>query len=164
MQDNATRWHFNRHEKIALAIGLALVLTFGAYVERKTALRRRPNTDLSVFTRAAWAVRHGENLYNVTESHGWHYGYPPAIAILFTPLAIAPPKSLPPLGPGEKRTEANTPWGYQVSHANSVYGLHQENFPFFCIVALWFAISVALTCLSAHLLACALKEHKWAQG
>jgi len=49
-----------------------------------------PMTDLGVFTTAAWAVRNGDNLYEVKDWHGWHYHYPPTWAILMAPLANPP--------------------------------------------------------------------------
>src|SRR5580693_9484107 len=80
-------WRFSRKEWIGLALGLFALLAFGANVEQRTALRRTPMTDLGVFACAAGAVRSGQNIYAVTDWHGWHYQYPPALAIVFTPLA-----------------------------------------------------------------------------
>ena len=49
-------------------------------------------SDLTVFLRAGWAVRSGENIYEVSdERNGWYYVYPPSFAILMAPLAEAPP-------------------------------------------------------------------------
>ncbi|MDQ2867105.1 MAG: DUF2029 domain-containing protein [Verrucomicrobiota bacterium] len=146
-------------------MALVLVIAFGALVERRTALRRQPGyTDLTVFARAAWAVRHGDSPYNVSDANGWHYQYPPTFAILFVPLADAPLVSLPALPAGEKRIAANTPWGYDIASHEQFYGLHRDNFRFFCIVGIWYCISVALTFLSVHLLACALEKKSFAQS
>ena len=100
-------------ERINLSVALIVVLLFGAALEERTALRRTPMTDLGVPACAGWEVMHGTNLYTFCEWHGWHYGYPPALAILFTPLACPACRPPPgaPLAPGELRTEANTPWG-----------------------------------------------------
>jgi len=150
-------WHFNGRERIWLATGLFALLAFGANLEQRTALRRTPMTDLGVFSCAAGAVRNGQDLYAITDWHGWHYQYPPALAILFTPLALAVPVSPPVLPAGVERTAANTPWGYGIAGHHRFYGLHAENARFFGIVAVWYVISVALIFFSTHALACALE-------
>ena len=112
MSGGSHQWRFERSEKIALTIVVASVFIFGLHIERRTALRRTLCfTDLGVYTRAAWAVCSGENLYTVSDSNGLHYNYPPAFAILFTPLAH-PPWTL---APEEERTDAATPWGHDVA-------------------------------------------------
>src|SRR5262245_9158238 len=73
---------------IAIAI---LVLAFGARVVQASAFFEPRRTDFEVYARAGWAVRSDEDLYTVTDSHGWHYCYPPLFAILMTPLADPPP-------------------------------------------------------------------------
>jgi hypothetical protein len=151
--------HFHLRERVWLGVGLLALLAFGANLEQRTALRRAPMTDLGVFACAAGAVLSGEDIYAVTDWHGWHYQYPPALAILFVPLALPAPADLPILGPGEVRTEANTPWGYGIPGHRHFYGLHGENARFFWIVAVWYALSVALIVLAAHALACALERH-----
>src|SRR5262249_25022464 len=40
--------------------------------------------------RAAWSVRTGNDLYDVTDDNLWHYNYPPLYAILMAPLADPP--------------------------------------------------------------------------
>jgi len=162
MPENKRCWSFSRRERIWLAVGLCLLIGFGAYVERRTALRRIPMTDLGVFAVASGAVWSGQNLYTVTDWRGWHYQYPPALAILFLPLAEPVPK-LPVLKPGELYTETNTPWGYELSghpgygHGSYYYGLHEQNVRFFWIVGTWFLLSVMFAFVSAHALACALE-------
>jgi hypothetical protein len=118
-------------------------------------------TDLGVFACAAGAVRSGENLYTVTDWHGWHYQYPPAFAILFTPLALPVPPGPPILAPGVARTESNTPWGYDIPKHGHFYGWHADNGRFVLIVAVWYVFSVALIFVSTHLLACALEHHSF---
>ena len=131
-------------------------MAFGCYLERRTALRTAPMTDLGVFANAAWAVRTGGNLYGTTDCHGWHYQYPPLLAIVFVPLGDPPPPPLPPLAPGEVRTPANTPWGYPVE-GSQFFGLHRENARYFIVTAVWYLLSVAGICFAAHALASALE-------
>ena len=154
-------WRFSRAEKIGLSLGLVAVLAFGINLEQRTALRRTPMTDLGVFACAAWAVRSGDNPYAISDWHGWHYQYPLTLAILFTPLAHPVPTPPPALAPGERRTEANTPWGYPIDGHRHYVGLNTENTRFFWIVAIWYLISVLLFPLSAHLLACTLEKQSW---
>ena len=148
MSENKRRWNFSRRERIWLAVGICLLIGFGACMERRTALRRIPMTDLGVFAVASEAVWSGQNPYMVTDWHGWHYQYPPTLAILFLPLAEPVPKGLPVLKPGELYTETNTPWGYEISghpgygHGSYYYGLHDQNRRFFWIVGAWFLLSV----------------------
>jgi hypothetical protein len=150
-------WCFSRRERLWLAVALCGILAFGANLEKRTALRRVPMTDLGVFACAAWAGRSGDNLYTVCDWHGWHYQYPPTLAILFAPLGHPVPSGQPNLPPGVERTEFNTPWGYGIDSHRNFYGLHEQNARFFCIVAVWYFISIMLTCLSAHVLGCALE-------
>ena len=156
--DSLRGWRFSRKESASLVVGLIAFIAFGANVEQRTALRRTPMTDLGVFACAAGAVRSGENLYAITDWHGWHYQYPPALAILFTPLALPVPTAPPVLAAGVLRTESNTPWGYDIASHRRFYGLHAENARFFWIVAVWYIFSVALIFFSAHALACALER------
>jgi hypothetical protein len=72
---------------------LALLVAFGAElvnVQIRSTRLSRPMTDLGVYTTAAWAVRAGVDPYDVTDQNGWHYVYPPLLAILMAPLATAP--------------------------------------------------------------------------
>jgi hypothetical protein len=151
-------WRFRRIERVWLTVGLLALLLFGANVEQRTALRRTPMTDLGVFACAAGAVESGDNLYTITDWHGWHYQYPPALAILFTPLALPVPVAPVAIAAGAVRTAANTPWGYDIASHPHFFGLHAENARFFCIAAAWYLISVALIFLSTHALACALEK------
>lgn len=149
-------WHWSRGERRWLILALCVVVAFGCYLERRTALRTAPMTDLGVFANAAWAVRTGGDIYRTTDCHGWHYQYPPLLAIAFVPLADSPPPPLPPLAPGEARTRANTPWGYPTE-GPQFFGLHRENARFFIVTAVWYLVSVLCICFSAHALGCALE-------
>jgi hypothetical protein len=157
ISDKKRHWSFNRRERIWLTVGVCLIIAFGANLEHRTALRRVPMTDLGCFACASEAVWSGQNIYTISDWHGWHYGYPPMLAILFLPLAEPVPIAPPALQPGEQRTESNTPWGYEVDGGHYYYGLHEQNARFFFIVAAWYFFSVALIFLSAHVLACALE-------
>lgn len=153
-------WQFSRRERWALVLAATVILAFGALLEKRTALRRVPMTDLGVFACAAWALEKGENFYAATDWHGWHYQYPPMLAILFRPLAHPPPTP-PPVADPSLRTVDNTPWGYGVASRQKFYGLHADNRRFFFIVAVWYALSAVMAILSAHLLACALRATSW---
>ncbi|HTB83626.1 MAG TPA: glycosyltransferase family 87 protein [Candidatus Sulfotelmatobacter sp.] len=160
MNSTATWWRFTRTEKIWIAVALAAFLAFGFLLEKRTALRHEPMTDIGVFCIASGAIWSGLNPYNIPDWHGWHYQYPPALAILFFPFIEPVPPELPVLAPGEKRTAANTPYGFHVS-GGSYYGLHQDNLHFFITVAVWYLLSTLGILLSAHLLGCALEQKDW---
>jgi hypothetical protein len=74
-------------------------------------------------------------------------------------VPLAHPVPTPPreLLPGEVRTDANTPWGYDVESHKHWYGLRKDNARFFCIIAVWYVLSILLIAFSAHALACALE-------
>lgn len=150
-------WCLTRSERVGLAVVLCAILAYGIVLEFRTALRRAPMTDLGVFACAAGAVRSGDNIYGIFDWHGWHYQYPPTLAILFTPLAHPQPAPITLLQPGVPRTGDNTPWGYHIDARSQYYGLHEQNVRFFWIVAVWYLISVGLIVFSAHALACVLE-------
>jgi hypothetical protein len=154
MTENKGHWSFTRRERIWLTVGICLLIAYGVLLERRTALRHVPMTDLGVFAIASEAVWSDENPYTIPDWHGWHYQYPPTLAILFLPLAEPLPK-IPP--PHEQRTAANTPWGYEVAGFSGYYGLDDQNRRFFFIVAVWYLLSVVFVVLSAQALASALE-------
>lgn len=133
-----------------------MLLAFGGLMERRTALRHEPMTDLSVFCIASGAVWSGQNPYSIPDWHGWHYQYPPALAIAFLPLAEPIPVSADALPPEKLRTAANTPYGYGIEGKN-YYGLHADNAHFFFSVAAWYLLSVLGILFSAHAIGCALE-------
>jgi hypothetical protein len=153
---NEHRWRFHRAEKFWLTVALIVLVAFGCLLERRTALRHSPMTDLGVFCIASGAVWSGQNPYSIPDWHGWHYQYPPALAIAFLPLAE--PVSLPAsaLPPEKLRTAANTPYGYSIEGKN-YYGLHADNAHFFFAVAAWYLLSVLGIIFSTHALGCALE-------
>ncbi|MFL5329545.1 MAG: glycosyltransferase family 87 protein [Gemmataceae bacterium] len=82
--------HIIRWSTITLAV---LFAGFGAITLVRSAFQHTRKTDLTVYLRAAWAVRTGEDPYTVADEHGWHYHYPPLVASLLTPLAQPPADS-----------------------------------------------------------------------
>jgi hypothetical protein len=156
-------WQFSRCERRWLLAGVLGLVLFGAILEKRTALRHQPMTDLGAWSCQAWAAWHGGDIYGTTDWHGWHCQYPPGFSILFGPLGHPPPEPPPSLAPGERRTSANTPWGYGVQGGN-YYGLHRDNLRFFVIVAVWYVASVIFAFFSAHALASALEGNRLRDG
>lgn len=113
-----------RWERAWLALFGLLVVGFGVFTEIRSAFQSSRKTDVGVYLRAAWAVRTGADVFAVTDNNGWHYCYPPALAIALVPLAD-------PL-----------PW---ESHAGYV--------PYSISVAVWYVLSVALLFWACHILA-----------
>jgi len=117
-------------DRRGLIVLIALFAVFGLVVEKRSAYMQRRMTDLGVYLRAAWAVRTGEDIYDIQDENGWHYQYPPLFAILMVPLAD------PPLG--ADRT------GY---------------IPYALSVAIWYVFSLACLSFAVHHLAVALEEN-----
>jgi hypothetical protein len=81
------RWEWG----LLLAFAAGWVV-FGVAVEIKSAFLSRRYGDLGVFLRAAWAIHTGVSPYEVMDSNGWHYHYPPLFAIVLEPLRDPPPE------------------------------------------------------------------------
>ncbi len=79
-----------RSERLALVAFLFIIAFFGVIVEHRSAFQHTRKGDLNVFLRAGWAIRAGADLYAVTDDNGFHYHYPPLLAILAAPLADPP--------------------------------------------------------------------------
>jgi hypothetical protein len=77
-------------ERAGLIVLGILVLAFTALVEIRSCFQNTRKTDFEVYARAAWAIRVGENIYQVSCSNHYHYTYPPAFAIVMAPFADAP--------------------------------------------------------------------------
>ncbi len=92
--DDALAMASDRRMLAVLAIAFLL---WGCVVELRSALQEPRKGDLTVYLRAAWAVRASVPLGDITDHHGWHYNYPPLFAILLTPLADPPAGQ--PVGP-----------------------------------------------------------------
>jgi hypothetical protein len=80
----------SRRERWALAGFFLILMGFGWLVQMRSALLSKRMGDLNVFLRAGWAVRSGADLYAITDDNGFHYCYPPLLAILMAPLADGP--------------------------------------------------------------------------
>lgn len=119
----------SKRDWTVLGIFVCLVVLFGGLVEMRSVFLTRRMTDLGCYLRAAWAVRAGADLYQVTDNNGWHYNYPPLLAILLVPLAD------PPSG---------------VDCAGAI--------PYPVSVALWYVLSVGCIVLATHGLARALEQ------
>jgi alpha-1,2-mannosyltransferase len=117
-----------RLERWGLVALMVLFVGFGFATEVRSAFMRRPMTDLQVYLRAAWAARTGGDIYAITDDNGWHYHYPPLLAIALIPLADAPA------------------------------GIDRVGIPSFALsVALWYAFSLACLAFAVHTLASALE-------
>jgi hypothetical protein len=124
-----------RWERAGLGLLLAAIVVFGGVVLLRSALLNRRMGDCNVFTRAAWAVRTGGDLYEVTDGNGFHYVYPPIFAILLTPLADAP------AGKGRE-------W----------------MLPYPATVAIWYVLNLVFAALAMHVLASAFERGAWPSG
>lgn len=89
-QSASPRW-LTKYQRAGLWLLLAAVFIFGGVVELRSAFLTRRMTDADDFFRAAWAVRTGADLYEIVDTNGWHYNYPPFFAIILAPLANPPP-------------------------------------------------------------------------
>jgi hypothetical protein len=122
--ERLTRW-----ERAGLWFLLVVAVGFGIFVDIRSALLRRRMGDLGIFLRAAWAARQGgEELYTITCNSGFHYCYPPTLAILLAPLADPPPGA-----------DSN---GY---------------LPYPLLVAIWYVFSLLCLAAGLHVLASALE-------
>jgi hypothetical protein len=112
-----------------VAAFLAGWVLLGCVVVYKAAALERPQGDLSCYLTAAWAVQTDpDHVYDYTDQNGWHYNYPPLLAIMMAPLAQ------PPLAPGADHTF------YVVA------------------VAVVYVVSVLCLFLAVHVLASALEK------
>jgi hypothetical protein len=122
------RW-LSRWEKAGLWLLLFLVVAFGVVVEKRTAFMSRRMGDLGCYLRGAWAVRVGGDLYAVMDDNGWHYNYPPLLAILMAPLADPP---------------------FEADHTGMM--------PYAVAAGLWYVLNILALALGVHWLASALER------
>jgi alpha-1,2-mannosyltransferase len=124
-----------RFERVGLCIIAVAFIVFSLITVDREALQNWHKGDLGVYLRAAWAVRIGANPYHATDNHGWHYLYPPLLAVLLVPLADPPP-SRGPIAP----------------NVHSVL-------PYWVSAAIWYWFSVGCLLASLHVVASNLEEH-----
>ncbi|MFN9972110.1 MAG: hypothetical protein ACK58T_19700, partial [Phycisphaerae bacterium] len=110
----------SRFEKFLIALLPIVVLAFGALTLQRAAFLKRPQTDIGVYLRAAWAVTAGEDISRATDDNGWSYTYPQLLAILAAPLAD------PPIDPATKLPDPR--------------GLHLV--PYEASVVIWYLLSI----------------------
>jgi hypothetical protein len=129
-----------RRDLAVLMAFAAIALLFGALVVWRSAFMNYRHTDFGVYARAAWAVRSGHDIYEVTDDGGLHYCYPPPFAVLMTPFAEPPSPE------------------------------HQHTYiPFGLSVSIWYLLSIGFAFVAAHVLALAVEvtaegtvdRHKW---
>jgi alpha-1,2-mannosyltransferase len=87
---NSRQAPLRRGEQFALLALFAAFVVFAGLVEFRSAFQHTRKGDLNVFLRAGWAIRAGVDPYAVTDDNGFHYHYPPLLAILAAPLADPP--------------------------------------------------------------------------
>ena len=79
-----------RWEWCCVVLLLPLFAAFGWNVVQRSAYFDDRMTDYGVYTRSAWAVRVGQDPYQIADDRGWHYCYPPPFVIGMTPFADPP--------------------------------------------------------------------------
>jgi hypothetical protein len=104
------------------------IVALGVMVEIRSAFLSRRMTDFGDYQRAAWAIRVGADPYSVTCDNGWHYNYPPLLAVLMAPFSDAPPGCA------------------QVAAL-----------PYAVAVVTWYAVGVFAMLFAIHLIACAVE-------
>lgn len=125
MLQSLSRW-----ERLSLGVLFAAFLVLGIITELRAAFLETRKGDLEVYLWTAYAVRTGDDIYDVIDHNGWHYLYPPLFAILMVPFAEKPPADpvdLPTL-------------------------------PFPVTVAIWYVLNLGLLLWAIHNLAKALEE------
>lgn len=105
-----------------------IIVAFGGITLMRSAYMARRMTDAGVYFRAAWALRVGQDPYQIRDNNWWTYLYPPPLAVATMPLAD-PPKDAPRHG----------------------------YLPYPMSVVLWYAFGVACLVASVHWTASALE-------
>lgn len=173
--DQAAR--LSAFERIAIVVACLAAVGFGALVVIRSAGQRERKTDLDVFCRAAWAIRAGQDPYTTWSDRAWNYIYPPLFAVAMTPLAdppsartfdrIAYTREL-----AGKRLGLDAGW--LIADRERIMarrdrlaardaladedGSRAGYVPFWVSCVLWYALSLAMTVLSAHWLAQTLER------
>lgn len=115
--------------RLVLALMFAVVPLFGSLVVWRSCFMQKRHTDFGVYARAGWAVRSGNDIYEVVDQGGLHYCYPPPFAFFMAPFAEPP-------------GQVSSGW----------YA------PFVISVAIWYCLSVAFAFYSVHVLASELEK------
>ncbi len=116
----------------------AVLLVFFAYTLDRAAFQHTRKGDLDVYLRAAWAAREGTSIYQITDTHGWHYLYPPLLASVLIPLADPPDDA-------SAESKAGT-------------------LPYWVSVSIWYWLGIACILASVHMVASALEDTGVARG
>jgi hypothetical protein len=74
-----------------LGFALVTVVVLGVLMVHRAAFSTELNSDFMTYRAVGWAVLTGSDIYEVRNSRGWPYVYPPPFAILMTPFAKASP-------------------------------------------------------------------------
>lgn len=80
----------SRWEVALLALLALVIVAFGGLTLMRSAYMARRMTDAGVYFRAAWALRVGQDPYQVRDNNWWTYLYPPPLAVATMPLADPP--------------------------------------------------------------------------
>jgi hypothetical protein len=72
-----------------LGFALVTVVVLGVLMVHRAAFSTELNSDFMTYRAVGWAVLTGSDIYEVRNSRGWPYVYPPPFAILMTPFAKA---------------------------------------------------------------------------
>lgn len=87
-------------QRLGLWALLLFFIVFGGIVEMRSVYMKRRMTDADDFFRAAWGIRTGNDIYDLIDTEGWHYNYPPFFAIITAPFANPPPDVVVKIEPG----------------------------------------------------------------
>ena len=128
MENLSSASWLTRYQRAGLWFLLVATIIFAGVVENRSVFLKRRMTDADVYFRTAWAVRTGLDIYDVADTNGWHYQYPPFLAVIMTPVANPPP--------GADRS-GMMPYGVSI--------------------AVWFAFSVVCLAFGIHWLASAIE-------
>jgi alpha-1,2-mannosyltransferase len=118
-----------RWEKWSVAALLLAIVIFGVDTEFRSAFYKTRMTDVGCYFRAGWAVRAGEDIFEVMDDNFWHFAYSPAFAVAMVPLADAPA-------------------GYPRDHM----------LPYPISVAIWYVLGLFCIALAIHWIAGVLEQ------
>ena len=97
----------SKYQRIGLWALLVFFIFFGGIVEMRSVYLKYRRTDADDFFRAAWGIRTGQDIYDLIDTEGWHYNYPPFFAIITAPLANPPPDVIGKIDPGSIAVNAS---------------------------------------------------------